>query len=169
MSISIFPLNPCCLLTAALLGPKKPLKRRRLDDHGSLSPENCLEALQPLPLALKCGVVNPCSCCNRPVPLKPGCSIFCARYAVLSSHSIVPYVHPSDQVREADLQRLFTDVHPSSAFSAPNSHVEQFPHSPKYTLTTIAPASGCDVSISRHCCGRQVAPSRQPAEETTRV
>lgn len=77
-----------------MLGPKKPLKRRRLNDHGSVTPENCLSASQPLPLALKCGVVNPCSCCNRPVPLKPGRSIICARYAILSPDQIVPYIHP---------------------------------------------------------------------------
>lgn len=33
-------------------------------------------------------MINPCSCCNRPVPLKPGCSILCARY-VLPLDSIV--------------------------------------------------------------------------------
>jgi len=59
--------------------PQKPLKRRRLNDHGSVTLENCLSDSQPLPLTLRCGVVNPCSCCNRPVPPKSGCSILCAR------------------------------------------------------------------------------------------
>jgi len=67
-----------------------------LNDHCSVTPENCLLASQPLPLTLRCGVVNPCSCCNRPVPPKPGCSILCARYALLSPGSIVPRIHPSN-------------------------------------------------------------------------
>jgi hypothetical protein len=66
-----------------------------LNDHGSVTPENCLSASQPLPLTLRCGVVNPCSCCNRPVPPKPGRSILCARYA-LSPDSIFPLIHPSN-------------------------------------------------------------------------
>ena len=64
-----------------LLGLKKPLKRRRLNDYGSLTPENCP---QPLPVSLRCGVVNPCSCCNRPLPPKPGASILCARSVLFS-------------------------------------------------------------------------------------
>lgn len=63
---------------------KKPLKRRRLNDHGSVSPENCFSPSQPLPLTLRCGVVNPCSCCNRPVPPKPSSSFLCARCAQLT-------------------------------------------------------------------------------------
>lgn len=66
----------------SLLGLKKPLKRRRLNDHGSAMPENCLSPSQPLPMTLKCGAANPCSCCSRPVLRKHGSSILCARYAL---------------------------------------------------------------------------------------
>ena len=41
-------------------------------------------------------MVNPCSCCNRPVPSKPGCSILCAR-CVLSPDSAIS--HPYPQIR----------------------------------------------------------------------
>jgi len=63
---------------------KKPLKRRRLNDYGSVTPENCFSPSQPLPLTLRCGVVNPCSCCNRPLPPKPSSSILCARCGQLT-------------------------------------------------------------------------------------
>lgn len=66
-----------------------------MNDHGLVTPEDCLSVSQPLPLTLRCGVVNPCSCCNRPVPPKPGCSILCARYTP-SSIRIVPRTHSSD-------------------------------------------------------------------------
>ena len=65
-----------------------------MNDLGSVTPEDCPLVSQPLPLTLKCGVVNSCSCCNRPVPLKPGCSILCARCVLLSPDSVVHYIHP---------------------------------------------------------------------------
>ena len=65
-----------------------------MNDHGSVTPESCLSASQPLPLALKCGVVNPCSCCSRPVPPKPACSILCARYVLHAPDQIVPPFTP---------------------------------------------------------------------------
>jgi hypothetical protein len=90
--------NLCSQLSLArspvLLGPKQPLKRRRLNDHGSLTPENSLSASLPLPLTLRCGVVNPCSCCNRPVPPRPGCSVLCARCALSSPDAIAPSSSP---------------------------------------------------------------------------
>ena len=95
VNISAFSLNLRRPLTC-LLGLKKPLKRRRLNDYGSLTPENCLSPSQLLPLTLRCAVANPCSCCNRPLSAKPGLSVLCARFVLYPFDSAAPPAHPSN-------------------------------------------------------------------------
>ena len=117
-----------------------------MNGHDSATPEDCLSASQPLASTVKCGVVNPCSCCNKPVPPKPGCSILCARYVLFSSVSTVPSFTP--QVQETDLQHLFPDVYSSSALPTPYSNVELYPYSPMHAVVTAASTPSCDVPIS---------------------
>ena len=90
VNISTSSLSTLTVRSHFLLGLKKPLKRRRLNDYGSLTPENCLSPSQPLPLTLRCGVVKPCSCCNRGLSSKPGSSILCARFVFCSFDSTAP-------------------------------------------------------------------------------
>lgn len=91
VNISSLPLNIRRPLTL-FLGLKKPLKRRRLNDYGSITPEDCLSPLLPLPLTLKCTVVNPCSCCGRPLSPKISSSILCARFVLSYADSATPLI-----------------------------------------------------------------------------
>ena len=108
-----------------------------MNDHGSVTPENCLSASQPLPLTLRCGVVNPCSCCNRPVPPKAGCSILCARYVLLSPDPAVPRIHSSN----ARCEKLTCNVCSRTCTHLPPSQppTPMLSHSPTPPCTPLSP------------------------------